>query len=74
MHNAHTSVRILAVLEDMKSLMTFTSTKAQPKSIMPKGLGYPWESDTGNTILLHDALGPPVVLPMMLLRQKWVRL
>lgn len=56
------------IQNDVKVLSTAVA-KLQPRYEIPKQVGFPWEAQSlaRDVILLQDAIGRTLVLPMMLL-------
>ncbi|KAK0105720.1 hypothetical protein ONS95_004242 [Cadophora gregata] len=64
-----TSSDILSKVIDLRAEVTSMSRVVQSLASIPSGIGNPWESSSAlsDTVLLLDAIGRSVLLPMMLL-------
>ncbi len=69
---ASNGTQILTAITDVKSYIGLISRRLEALPPISKSLGYPWEASAQDTVLLHDAIGRRVLLPIMLMGSKRV--
>jgi hypothetical protein len=69
---ANNGTQILTAITDVKSYIGLISRRLEALPPISKSLGYPWESSAQDTVLLHDAIGRRILLPIMLMGSKRV--
>lgn len=69
---ASNGTQILTAITDVKSYIGLIFKRLETLPPISKFLGYPWESSAQDTVLLHDAIGRRILLPIMLMGSKRV--